>query len=250
MLEVAGMFDHVMIRVADRSISERFFATVLAPLGIDATRRTDSLVVWHEFMLSEADEQRPTTTGLHIAFVAPSRGHVADFWQAGIDAGHPDDGPPGPRPQHGEHYYAAYLRDPSGNSVEAVHAGAPRRDGGVVDHVTLRVSDLAASSAFYRTIAGSLGINLLEEQPERTTFAAAGSGGTFSLVPGDPTANLHLAFPGGDDSVQRFHADAVAAGYRSNGEPGERPRYHPGYYAAFVLDPDGNNIEVVNHHRS
>ena len=42
---------------------------------------------------------------------------------------------------------------------------------------------------------------------------------------------------------------AIAAGYRSNGEPGERPRYHPGYYAAYVLDPDGNNIEVVDHHR-
>jgi hypothetical protein len=49
--------------------------------------------------------------------------------------------------------------------------------------------------------------------------------------------------------VRRFHADATAAGYRSNGEPGERARYHDGYYAAYVLDPDGNNIEVVNHHR-
>ena len=48
--------------------------------------------------------------------------------------------------------------------------------------------------------------------------------------------------------MRRFHADATRAGYRSDGEPGERPRYHAGYYAAFVLDPDGNNIEVVNHH--
>jgi catechol 2,3-dioxygenase-like lactoylglutathione lyase family enzyme len=54
---------------------------------------------------------------------------------------------------------------------------------------------------------------------------------------------------GDDDAVRRFHGDAIAAGYRSNGEPGERPRYHAGYYAAYVLDPDGNNIEVVNHHR-
>jgi hypothetical protein len=49
--------------------------------------------------------------------------------------------------------------------------------------------------------------------------------------------------------VRRFHADAIAAGYQSNGEPGERPDYHDGYYAAFMLDPDGNNIEVVNHNR-
>ena len=48
--------------------------------------------------------------------------------------------------------------------------------------------------------------------------------------------------------MRRFHGDAIAAGYRSNGEPGERPRYHAGYYSAYVLDPDGNNIEVVDHH--
>ena len=53
-----------------------------------------------------------------------------------------------------------------------------------------------------------------------------------------------------DAAVQAFHATAVDAGYRDNGGPGERPEYHPGYYAAFVLDPDGNNVEVVNHHRS
>ncbi len=57
-----------------------------------------------------------------------------------------------------------------------------------------------------------------------------------------------MAFPGDDDGVRRFYEDSVAAGYRGNGEPGERPQYHPGYYAAYVLDPDGNNIEVVNHH--
>jgi catechol 2,3-dioxygenase-like lactoylglutathione lyase family enzyme len=244
------MFDHVMIRVADRTISERFFASVLTSLGIDATRRTDSLVVWHDFMLTEADESHPATTGLHVAFVAPSRRHVADFWQAGLDAGHLDDGPPGPRPQYGEDYYAAFLRDPSGNSVQAVHGGAARRDGGVIDHLAIRASDLAAASAFYRTIADSAGFHVLDERPKRTTFAAEGPGGTLSLIPGDPTANLHLAFPGSDEAVRRFHANALAAGYRSNGEPGERPRYHPGYYAAFVLDPGGNNIEVVNHHRS
>ena len=78
----------------------------------------------------------------------------------------------------------------------------------------------------------------------------SGASGTFSLLPGEPTEHLHVAFPTRDDGdVERFHAAAVAAGYESNGEPGERARYHPGYYAAFVLDPDGNNIEVVNHHR-
>jgi catechol 2,3-dioxygenase-like lactoylglutathione lyase family enzyme len=69
------------------------------------------------------------------------------------------------------------------------------------------------------------------------------------VFPGEPTQHAHIAFSGDDDAVRRFHTDAIAAGYRSNGEPGERRDYHDGYYAAFVLDPDGNNIEVVNHHQ-
>src|SRR5262249_47027552 len=77
-----------------------------------------------------------------------------------------------------------------------------------------------------------------------------GNGGSFSVLPGEPTVDLHMAFPTDDDAVaQAFHRTLVEAGYRDNGAPGERPIYHAGYYAAFVLDPDGNNIEVVNHHR-
>ena len=61
---------------------------------------------------------------------------------------------------------------------------------------------------------------------------------------------MHLAFPAPTNAaVDAFHAAALAAGYRDNGAPGERPVYHAGYYGAFVLDPDGNNVEVVNHNR-
>jgi catechol 2,3-dioxygenase-like lactoylglutathione lyase family enzyme len=84
---------------------------------------------------------------------------------------------------------------------------------------------------------------------DRAAFSVGASDGSFFVIAGEPTRNVHVAFSGEDDDVRRFHADATAAGYRSNGEPGERPRYHDGYYAAFVLDPDGNNIEVVDHHR-
>jgi catechol 2,3-dioxygenase-like lactoylglutathione lyase family enzyme len=77
----------------------------------------------------------------------------------------------------------------------------------------------------------------------------AGSTGSFSRVRGEPTESVHLAFPSDDDrEVRRFHETATDAGYRGNGPPGERPRYHPGYHAAYVLDPDGNNVEVVNDH--
>ena len=75
--------------------------------------------------------------------------------------------------------------------------------------------------------------------------------GSFSIVAnGSPTEHVHIAFAASDnETVDRFHRTATAAGYRDNGPPGERSTYHEGYYGAFVLDPDGNNIEVVCHNR-
>jgi catechol 2,3-dioxygenase-like lactoylglutathione lyase family enzyme len=151
-------------------------------------------------------------------------------------------------PDYREDYYGAFLLDPDGNSVEAVHHGGLRHDG-IVDHLWIRVADVAAAKRFYETIAPYAGLRVGEDTHDRIRFA--GGSGSFSLVLGTPTENLHMAFPTDDDAdVQRFHQAAIDAGYSSNGRPGERPRYHPGYYAAYVLDPDGNNVEVVNHHRS
>jgi catechol 2,3-dioxygenase-like lactoylglutathione lyase family enzyme len=69
-------------------------------------------------------------------------------------------------------------------------------------------------------------------------------------VRGTPAEQVHLAFPVDENAaVEAFHRAATEAGYRDNGAPGERPIYHPGYYGAFVLDPNGNNVELVNHNR-
>ena len=245
------MFDHVTIRVTDRAMSERFYDTVLTTLGIDRTYRTRSFTEWNDFSLTGADRADPTTRRLHIAFVAPSREQVDEFWRAGTEAGFTDDGPPGPRPQYRSDYYGAFLLDPDGNSAEAVHHGVLRR-GGNVDHLWIRVADLAAAKRFYETIAPFAGLRLRTDLPERVQFAGSeGTRGSFSLVPGTPTENLHIAFPTDDDGdIHRYYEVATGAGYESIGPPGERPRYHPGYYAAYVQDPDGNNIEVVNHHRT
>jgi catechol 2,3-dioxygenase-like lactoylglutathione lyase family enzyme len=65
-----------------------------------------------------------------------------------------------------------------------------------------------------------------------------------------PTEHVHLAFPVGENAaVDAFHRDLTGAGYMDNGAPGERAIYHSGYYGAFVLDPDGNNVELANHNR-
>jgi catechol 2,3-dioxygenase-like lactoylglutathione lyase family enzyme len=242
------LFDHVTLRVPDLTAADERYEAVLATLGINKSSRTEAFAVWTNFALTEADDEHPVTTRLHVAFTAPSRQEVHDFWQAGVDAGFRDDGPPGPRAHYSADYYAAFLRDAGDNNIEAVHRDVKRPEG-IIEHLAIRVADVSAATAFYRTISAAAGFDLRHESASRATFAGP-SGGAFSLVAGPPTTNLHMAFAASDEAVARFHADAIAAGYRDNGEPGERPQYHAGYYAAYVLDPDGNNIEVVNHHRS
>ncbi|HXY95067.1 MAG TPA: VOC family protein [Acidimicrobiia bacterium] len=236
------------IRVADRVAAENFYNTVLRTLGIDESYRTNTFSEWDDFTLAAASAENPPTRRLHVGFVAPSRDQVDRFWRVGTAAGYRDDGPSGPRPQYSEDYYGAFLLDPDGNSVEAVRDSRPNRTGHV-DHLWIRVGDVANARAFYQTIAPHAGLRLGDDTPDRVQFRGR-DGGSFSLVAGTPTEHLHMAFPTRDNAVvDRFHEAALAAGHASNGAPGERPRYHPGYYAAFVLDPDGNNIEVVNHNR-
>ena len=241
------MFDHVTIRASDRSASEAFYETVLRTLGFDAGHRGELYTQWEDFSVSQAHGDRPVTRRLHIGFVAPDRARVDEFWRAGTDAGYRDDGSPGPRPEYGEDYYGGFLLDPDGNSAEAVHHDS-LREGGAVDHLWIRVADVAASKAFYETVAPHAGFLLAMESPERARFA--GAGGSFSVLAGAPTEHLHMAFAAArNETVDAFHRAAAGAGYEDNGAPGARPEYHPGYYGAFALDPDGNNIEVVNHNR-
>ena len=241
------VFDHMEIRVSDRDASERFYETVLATIGIGRTYSDEHIAEWDDFGLAEATAEKPVTKRLHVGFVAPSRAHVDAFWRAGVDAGSRDDGAPGLRPQYTDDYYGGFLLDPDGLSVEAVHHGF-ERGGGTIDHLWIRVADVAASARFYRTIASYAGLRVHRELDERVQFGDDSS--SFSVVQGVPTEHVHIAFGTRDDAtVDAFHRAATEAGYRDNGPPGERAIYHEGYYGAFVLDPDGNNIEVVNHNR-
>jgi len=114
--------------------------------------------------------------------------------------------------------------------------------GRTIDHVHLRVADLERSKRFYRAALEAVGRGITWES--ESAFSADE---LFFSDDGEPTSGLHLAFQAGDrETVQRFHQAAVAAGGEDNGRPGERD-YHPGYYAAYVRDPDGNNIEAVFH---
>jgi catechol 2,3-dioxygenase-like lactoylglutathione lyase family enzyme len=197
------VFERVTIRVGDLAASERFYDTVLPTLGIELRGS--------ELSLAPVDGQHPVTRGLHVGFRAPSRAEVDEFWRAGTEAGHPDDGAPGPRPQYTEDYYGSFLLDPDGNSVEAVHHGAMRGHG-AIDHLWIRVSDVDASKRFYADVAPHTGFDLAGDTPHGARFA--GAGGSFTLVPGRPSENVHMTFRGS------------VAGVR--------------------LDPDGNRVEIVS----
>ncbi|MFE0500472.1 VOC family protein [Lysobacter soli] len=121
--------------------------------------------------------------------------------------------------------------------------------GRLIDHVQLVVRDLPASRRFYDAVFEVLGVPLggtLDDGAfwyDELFVSTADS----EAAQGELTGRHHLAFQAKDRAaVEAFHKAALAAGGRDNGAAGERP-YHPGYYAAFVLDPDGNNIEAVYH---
>jgi len=115
--------------------------------------------------------------------------------------------------------------------------------GRLVDHIHLRVSDLALAKRFYGAVLGALGRTATHERDDAINFDELWIDEADELGP----TRCHLAFQAADiEAVKRFHAAGLAAGGRDNGAPGER-EYHPGYYAAFLLDPDGHNIEAVHH---
>ena len=121
---------------------------------------------------------------------------------------------------------------------------------GRVDHLWIRVRDPQASRRFYTTIAPHAGLRLTHDEPERVQLSGADY--SFSLVRDERplTEHVHLAFPAREDAtVRAFHAAALAAGYEDHGAPGSA-RLPPGLLGAFVLDPDGHNVEVVNHNRA
>jgi catechol 2,3-dioxygenase-like lactoylglutathione lyase family enzyme len=236
---VPDVFDHVTLRVSDLEASRRFYELALAQLGYGEPYRGPAFLEWEDLSISTASDDRPVTRNLHVALVAASREAVDAWWRAMTAAGHPDDGAPGPRPQYSPGYYGAFVRDPDGNSVEAVHHGEPREGENRLDHLWIRVRDLVESRFFYETVAPTVGLQVRDGAPNR--FHVTNGRRSFALVREDPvTENVHLAFPATDRAaVEEFHRAALEAGFRDNGAPGERPEYHAGYFGAYVLDPDG-----------
>ncbi len=131
------------------------------------------------------------------------------------------------------------------------------RCAAMIDHITLAVTDYARSKAFYEKALAPLGMKVIAEYgiycgfglQSKPFFWIGGKAPEFWTAAHKAGASpIHVAFPAKDRAtVDAFYAAAVAAGAKDNGEPGPRPLYHPHYYGAFVLDPDGNNVEAVCH---
>lgn len=120
--------------------------------------------------------------------------------------------------------------------------------GRLIDHLQLVVRDLAKSRRFYDALLGAIGVPIGGEGPgffwaDELFVSTADS----KASAGELTGRAHFALQAKDrDAVDRAFEAGLVAGGKDNGSPGDRP-YHPGYYAAFLLDPDGNNVEIVNH---
>jgi catechol 2,3-dioxygenase-like lactoylglutathione lyase family enzyme len=115
----------------------------------------------------------------------------------------------------------------------------------MLDHVSLRVQDFDRALAFYRAALAPLGYLTVMEFPGAAGLGEPGKPDFWIMRTEQPLNPTHVAFSADRARVDAFHAAALAAGGSDNGQPGVRSDYHPHYYAAFVLDPEGNNVEVV-----
>lgn len=122
----------------------------------------------------------------------------------------------------------------------------------MIDHMTFRVSDIERTKSFYAAALAPLGYlpayDAVHDGVRVLGFACDSKIDTWFVSAADVTTRCHLAWRAPNRAaVDAFYAAAMAAGARNNGAPGLRPHYHPGYYGAFVIDPEGNNVEAVCH---
>src|SRR6476619_2399148 len=178
---LGAMFDHVGVAVSDLAASERFYCMVLSVLGLEPSHADAEMVGWEDWWIGPTDREHPVTRGLHVGFRAPDRAAGDAFWQAGVDAGHPDGGAPGLRTVYAPDYYGGFLLDPDGNSAEAIHSEGERRPpDGCIDHLWIRVRDPAASRRFYATIAPHAGLRICVDEPDRIQMV--GENFSFMLI--------------------------------------------------------------------
>lgn len=135
--------------------------------------------------------------------------------------------------------YSSYLSTPATYILT-------KRDTMIFDHIVLSVTNLANSKLFYSKALSALGMPFIREEDGCIGFGSHGKPSLWLYEDNHPHKPMHIAFIAPNRmSVDAFHLAALAAGGKDNGAPGLRPQYHHDYYGAFIIDPDGHNIEAV-----
>lgn len=197
--------------------------------------------------------------GFHIAWAAADKAAVEAFHRVALAHGGRDEGPPGYRAHYSADYFAAYVRDPDGNKLQAVFYENGRRagpGGTILSHVTLPCDDLTAGLAFYEPVFASLGIGRhrsSEDPGQDFAFSRGGADLPVAYIQrpydGKPAAygnGQHVSFFAETrEHVDSFYETALTLGARDDGPPGIRPDYSQPYYAAYIRDPSGTKIQAV-----
>jgi len=263
------MFSHITLGSNDLKRSEAFYRAVGPTLGLPLTHvdhdEGDLRINRHDrcgppvIVCRPFDGLRATSgNGFHIAFMAADKDAVHSFHKAALAKGGDDEGAPGLRPIYARDYYAAYVRDPDGNKLQAVcyldgrKAGA---SGDVISHITLGHRAREEARRFYRATLGPLGLVDIPEEGDDTTIGFGIEGYRTPIIyvsrpfDGRPSSfgnGTHIAFSAPSrNAVDHFHEGALAHGGRSDGAPGLRPHYAAHYYGAYVRDHVGNKLQAV-----
>ncbi|SMF09873.1 Catechol 2,3-dioxygenase [Tistlia consotensis] len=255
--------DGITLGYRDRARAQAFYAAALAPLGMGALVEREAEVGFGRpgaapvaWLLRPFNGLPPTWgNGTHVAFLAGSREAVEGFYKAGLAAGGLDEGAPGLRLHYADDYYAAYLRDPDGNKLQAVHylGGDPATvEAEPFSHITLGCNDLERGRAFYDPVMASLGLARVVDEPDLSYgYGRAGSRlpwvyahRTFDGRPATWANGFEVVWQADDPrQVEAWHAAGLANGGFDEGAPGPRS-YRPGYFGAYLRDPDGNKLHA------
>jgi len=265
------MFSHITVGSSNMERSMAFYDAVMPAIGHGRLPlRNDNFVgyglggervlPWLSFCKPYDGKSATCGNGFHIAWVAPNEASVNAFHAAAMANGGTDEGAPGDRPLYRSDYYAAYVRDPDGNKLQAVHYQDGRvmgAGGKVLSHVTLPFVDIKLGLAFYEPVFATIGVTRreLEESPGEDYAFSKGSVQlpvAYVQRPFDgklpaPGNGQHTAFMAESRAqVDAFYETAMRLGGTDEGKPGLRPEYTADYYGAYVRDPSGTKIQAVH----